>query len=50
MHLNWAIINDEKETGVTTFLIDEKIDTGNVLLNEKIKIEKRIMQVVYTIN
>ena len=38
--INWAIINDEKETGVTTFLIDEKIDTGNVLLNEKIKIEE----------
>ena len=38
--INWAIINNEKETGVTTFLIDEKIDTGNVLLNEKIKIEK----------
>ena len=38
--INWVIINDEKETGVTTFLIDEKIDTGNVLLNEKIKIEE----------
>ena len=38
--INWAIINDEKETGVTTFLIDEKIDTGNILLNEKINIEK----------
>ena len=38
--INWAIINDEKETGVTTFLIDEKIDTGNILLNQKINIEK----------
>ena len=38
--INWVIINDEKETGVTTFLIDEKIDTGNILLNQKINIEK----------
>ncbi len=38
--INWAIINDEKETGVTTFLIDEKIDTGNILLSQKINIEK----------
>lgn len=33
--INWAIINQEKESGVTTFLIDEKIDTGNLLLQEK---------------
>lgn len=32
--INWAIINGETETGVTTFLIDEKIDTGNILLKE----------------
>ena len=38
--INWAIINQEKESGVTTFLIDEKIDTGNLLLQEKIQIEK----------
>ena len=38
--INWAIINKEKESGVTTFLIDEKIDTGNVLLQEKIQLEK----------
>jgi len=37
--INWAIINQEKESGVTTFLIDEKIDTGNVLLQEKIQLE-----------
>lgn len=36
--INWAIINGEPETGVTTFLIDEKIDTGNILLKEKVKI------------
>lgn len=37
--INWAIINGEKETGVTTFFIDEKIDTGAMILSEKIKIE-----------
>ncbi len=36
--INWAIINGEKETGVTTFFIDEKIDTGEILLQEKIEI------------
>lgn len=36
--INWAIINGEKESGVTTFLIDEKIDTGNILLKEKVDI------------
>lgn len=36
--INWAIINGETETGVTTFLIDEKIDTGNILLKEKAQI------------
>lgn len=30
--INWAIINGETKTGVTTFLIDEQIDTGNILL------------------
>ncbi len=34
--INWAIINREKESGVTTFLIDEKIDTGNLLQQAKI--------------
>ena len=36
--INWAIINGEKETGVTTFFIDEKIDTGAVILQSKIDI------------
>lgn len=36
--INWAIINGESETGVTTFMIDEKIDTGNILLKEKVQI------------
>lgn len=33
--INWAIINGEQETGVTTFFIDEKIDTGQIILQEK---------------
>ncbi|HEV8507838.1 MAG TPA: methionyl-tRNA formyltransferase [Chitinophagaceae bacterium] len=36
--INWAIINGEKETGVTTFKLQHEIDTGNVLLQEKIEI------------
>lgn len=37
--INWAIINGEKETGVTTFKLQHAIDTGNILLQQKIKIE-----------
>jgi methionyl-tRNA formyltransferase len=37
--INWAIINGEKETGVTTFKLKHEIDTGNVLFNDKVKIE-----------
>ena len=37
--INWAIINGEKESGVTTFFIDEKIDTGNIIFQEKVIIE-----------
>lgn len=36
--INWTIINGEKETGVTTFKLQQEIDTGNILLQEKIKI------------
>lgn len=36
--INWAIINGEKETGVTTFFIDEKIDNGAVILQSKVEI------------
>ena len=37
--INWAIINGETETGVTTFFIDDKIDTGAMILNKKIEID-----------
>jgi len=36
--INWAIINGEKQTGVTTFKLQHEIDTGNILLQEKINI------------
>ena len=38
--INHAIINGDTQSGVTTFLIDEKIDTGKILEQEKIVIEK----------
>jgi len=37
--INWAIINGETKTGVTTFFIDDKIDTGAMILNSEISIE-----------
>jgi len=37
--INWAIINGEKETGVSTFFIDEKIDTGAMILQKKVIIK-----------
>jgi methionyl-tRNA formyltransferase len=36
--INWVIINGEKETGVTTFKLKHEIDTGDILLQEKIAI------------
>lgn len=38
--INRAIMNGEKETGVTTFFLKHEIDTGNILLQEKISIAK----------
>ena len=37
--VNWAIINGEKESGVTTFKLAHEIDTGNILLQQKVKID-----------
>jgi methionyl-tRNA formyltransferase len=39
--INHVIINGEKESGVTTFLIDEKIDTGQILLQAKTHISEK---------
>jgi len=36
--INWALINGEKISGVTTFLINEQIDAGSILLQEKVDI------------
>jgi methionyl-tRNA formyltransferase len=36
--INWAIINGEKETGLTTFFLKHEIDTGDILLQERIPI------------
>lgn len=36
--INWAVINGDKETGVTTFLLKHEIDTGNVIQQERIPI------------
>ena len=37
--INWAVINGETETGVTTFFLKHEIDTGNIILQRKISIE-----------
>ena len=36
--IHWAIINGEEKTGVTTFFIDEKIDTGAMILKKEVEI------------
>lgn len=36
--IQWAIINGETETGVTTFSLEEKVDTGNIYLQKKISV------------
>lgn len=37
--IHWAIINGETKTGVTTFFIDDKIDTGEIILQKEIAID-----------
>lgn len=39
--INWAIIKGEEKSGVTTFLIDKEIDTGNILMQRECPIEER---------
>ncbi len=39
--INWAVINGETKTGVSTFFIDEKIDTGEMILQEEIAINPK---------
>lgn len=38
--INWAIINGEKETGVSTFFLQHKIDTGDIIAQEKVAIKE----------
>jgi methionyl-tRNA formyltransferase len=38
--INWAIINGESETGVTTFFLEEKVDTGNIIFQERVAIDE----------
>ena len=38
--INWVVINGEKETGATTFFINERIDTGEMILQEKTDIDE----------
>lgn len=38
--INWAIINGENQTGVTTFFIDDKIDTGEIILQSEVAIKE----------
>lgn len=39
--INWALINGENITGVTTFMIDKRIDTGGIILRSECRIEPR---------
>ena len=40
--INRVLINGEQHTGITTFIINEKIDTGKIILQEKINISKNL--------
>jgi methionyl-tRNA formyltransferase len=37
--IQWSLINGEKETGVTTFFLEDKVDTGNIIIQQKILID-----------
>lgn len=38
--INWAVINGEKKTGVTTFFLQHKIDTGSLILRDEVEIDE----------
>ncbi len=38
--IQWALINGETETGVSTFMLEDKVDTGNIIIQEKISIHE----------
>lgn len=37
--INWAVMNGDKETGATTFMLQHEIDTGNIILQERLSID-----------
>jgi methionyl-tRNA formyltransferase len=39
--INWAIINGEKESGVSTFILKQEIDTGDILFSERVEINEK---------
>jgi methionyl-tRNA formyltransferase len=39
--IQWSLINGDKETGVTTFFLQDKVDTGNIILQKNIPIEDK---------
>ena len=39
--INWAIINGEKESGVSTFFLKQEIDTGDILFSERVEIDEQ---------
>ena len=39
--INWAVINGDSETGITTFFLTHEIDTGNVIFQEKVAISEK---------
>lgn len=39
--INWAIINGEKESGVSTFFLKQEIDTGDLLFSERVEIDQK---------
>lgn len=38
--INWVLINGEKETGLTSFILRKEVDAGDIVLQEKVNIEK----------
>lgn len=40
--INWAVINGEKETGITTFFLKHEIDTGDILLQKSVQISEEM--------
>ena len=38
--INWAVMNGDKETGVTTFMLQHEIDTGNLIMQKSISIDE----------